>query len=341
MHKDHALRGVSEQLLVRQLTFGSRAVLLPCHSGLEGTEATQLAFHRHADRVRDFNDLGGNVDVVFIRGGCLHVLFQGPIHHHTGEAGPDGSLADGQTSTVVLVHDHRDVRPGFNSSFGDVAQKSFSCIFAGPRGSLQDYRAVGFVGGLHDRLHLLLIVYVESRNTVVMLGGVVEQLTQRDHGHRFTPLLTWGTSWVAPLTCVQLVILSAAITWGLWLRSSATRISLSEPANRDWWAGPPPGSLRAARFPRSFRAPADDRPRSTARASARARSPCHTTRTESWPRKTPPRGARSLRARGNVAASTPAPPGGCRSRTVRSACSTHSAASGIQRCVASDAGTSR
>src|ERR1700712_1730666 len=44
---------------------------------------------------------------------------------------------------------------------------------------------------------------------------------------------------------VQLVILCADITWGLWLRSSADRISLSDPE------GPGSSAMRRADFPRA------------------------------------------------------------------------------------------
>ena len=44
-----------------------------------------------------------------------------------------------------------------------------------------------FVGGLHDGLHLLQVVDVESRQAVAVFGGVVQQLTHGYEWHGDTP----------------------------------------------------------------------------------------------------------------------------------------------------------
>src|SRR6266404_972229 len=43
---------VGEKLIVRELAFCPATVLFPRHAGFERTEAAQLAFHRHTNRMR-------------------------------------------------------------------------------------------------------------------------------------------------------------------------------------------------------------------------------------------------------------------------------------------------
>ena len=47
---------------------------------------------------------------------------------------------------------------------------------------------VGLLGGLHDGLDLLHVVDVEGGHAVAVLGGVIEQLSQRDTGHQKSPV---------------------------------------------------------------------------------------------------------------------------------------------------------
>jgi hypothetical protein len=52
--------------------------------------------------------------------------------------------------------------------------------FAGAAAGLDDHRAVGPLGRLHDRQALLHIVDVEGRNAIAMLGGMIEKLPEGD-----------------------------------------------------------------------------------------------------------------------------------------------------------------
>ena len=64
-----------------------------------------------------------------------------------------------------------------------MTQEAFAGVGAGATGGLKDHRRVGLVSRLHDRLNLLQVVDVESRDAVAVLGGVVEQEPKRDERH--------------------------------------------------------------------------------------------------------------------------------------------------------------
>ena len=68
-----------------------------------------------------------------------------------------------------------------------MAQERFAGIGAGTGRALQDHRAVGGVGRLHDGLHLFHVVDVECRQAVIVFSGVIEQLAQRYKCHNFPP----------------------------------------------------------------------------------------------------------------------------------------------------------
>ena len=74
---------------------------------------------------------------------------------------------------MVLVHHHRNIGIRFDGSQNQVAQKILTGVLTSSPGSLQDHRAIGFMGGLHDRLDLLQVVHVEGRDAVAVLSGVV------------------------------------------------------------------------------------------------------------------------------------------------------------------------
>ena len=77
---------------------------------------------------------------------------------------------------MVLVHDDGNVRPFFNGCFQEMPHKVRASVLPGAGRSLHDRWAVGCIGGFHDRAHLLQIVDVESRDPVIVLGSMVEQL---------------------------------------------------------------------------------------------------------------------------------------------------------------------
>ena len=126
--------------------------------------------------------LACHVDVVFIAGGRLHVLLQGPIHHHAGEAGVGwkpgtrpGSRRDPGASPPVCAARFRQLLRSM------CLRKASPAYLRAPAEACR-ITGLSVSGGLHDRLHLLHIVHVESRHAVVMLGGVIEQLA---HGYEW------------------------------------------------------------------------------------------------------------------------------------------------------------
>ena len=59
----------------------------------------------------------------------------------------------------------------------EMTQKRCAGIFSRPGGGLDDHWTVCLIGGEHNSAHLLEVVYVERRNAVIMLGGVIQHLS--------------------------------------------------------------------------------------------------------------------------------------------------------------------
>ena len=166
-----------------ELALGADAVFLAGHAAFQRAETAQLTFDRHAAGVGDVNHLLGHGDVVIPAGRGLAVFLERAVHHHRGKARLDGAHVDGGRGAVILVHTDRDMGIGFDGGQDQVAQKSLAGIFAGASRGLQDHRAIGGRGGLHDRLDLLHVVHVEGGDAVAVLGRVVEELAHRNEGH--------------------------------------------------------------------------------------------------------------------------------------------------------------
>ena len=145
---------------------------------LETGQAAQLTLHRNAAGVREFDHFARNFDVVLVAGRGFAVFAQAAVHHHRAKARLDGAKAHARRGAVVLVHTNRDVRVHLDRGSDEVAQKGLTGIGACPGRALQNHRAVDRRRGLHDGLHLLQVVDVESRQAVAVFGGVVQQLTQ-------------------------------------------------------------------------------------------------------------------------------------------------------------------
>jgi hypothetical protein len=64
-----------------------------------------------------------------------------------------------------------------------VLDEGFAGVLAGAGTGLQDDRCADFAGSLHDGLHLLQVVDVESRNAVAVGSRVVQQLAHRNECH--------------------------------------------------------------------------------------------------------------------------------------------------------------
>ena len=61
----------------------------------------------------------------------------------------------------------------FDGRQHQMPQIGFARVFARTGRGLQDDRAVGFLRRLHDGLHLLEVVDIESRNAIAVFGSVI------------------------------------------------------------------------------------------------------------------------------------------------------------------------
>jgi len=182
-HEIGGLVRVGQQLVVGQFALGAVAVFLAGHAGFQRTQAAQFAFHRDAAGVRQFGHLAGGLDVVFVAGRGLGISHQGAVHHHRAETGLDGTEADAGGGAVILVHADGDLRVRLDRGQDQMAQERLAGVGTRPGRALQDHRAVGGGGGLHDGLDLFHVVDVEGRQAVAVFGGMVEQLTQGNQSH--------------------------------------------------------------------------------------------------------------------------------------------------------------
>ncbi len=181
--KSAASVGVGQQLRMIELAGGADAVFLARLTSFQRTEATQLALDRNADGVGHFHDFAGRFDVVGVAGRRLAVGAQRAIHHHAREAAAHRLLADGRRGAVILVQADRNVRVLLDGRLDQLAQERLAGVLAGAGRGLQDDRAVAGFGRLHDGLDLLQVIDVEGRQTVAVIGGVVEQLAQGNESH--------------------------------------------------------------------------------------------------------------------------------------------------------------
>jgi len=179
----HRLVRVGQQLGVIQHALGTVAVLGLAHAGLEAAQHAELTLDRHAAAVGHLGDAAGDVDIVLVAGGGLGVLLQRAVHHHRGEAVLDGGGAGGRAVAVVLVHAHRDVRVELDQGVDQAGQHHIIGVAARPAAGLDDDRRIDRVGRLHDGEALFHVVDVVGGQPVAMLGGMVEQLPQRDARH--------------------------------------------------------------------------------------------------------------------------------------------------------------
>ncbi len=85
---------------------------------------------------------------------------------------------------VVLMHAERDVGIHLRQRVDHLRQHDVVGVGARAARGLDDHRRVDRGRRLHDREPLLHVVDVEGRHAVAVLGGVVEQLPQRDTRHR-------------------------------------------------------------------------------------------------------------------------------------------------------------
>src|SRR3954451_19025060 len=77
----------------------------------------------------------------------------------------------------------RDRRPGFHRRLDHLAQHDLAGVGARAAAGLDDHRCGGLLRRRHDREQLFHVVDVERRHTVLMLGGMIQQLAQADESH--------------------------------------------------------------------------------------------------------------------------------------------------------------
>ena len=187
LYKFNRFVWVGQQL--RRIKFAFKPVTILCfaHSGFQGSQATEFAFDRCANRVRDFDDFSRDGDVVLKASGCFCIRHQRAVHHDRREIIFEGRVAGCRLVPVILVHHNGNMGVGLDRCQDQVAQEVFARV--GPRTArrLQDHRAVGFIGSLHDRLDLLHVVDVKCWDTVAILGCVIEQESHRDECHGIPP----------------------------------------------------------------------------------------------------------------------------------------------------------
>ena len=178
---------VCQKLFAGHDSIGPVAVFLVALHGLQGAEAAQLTFHRHAQLVGHVDHLAGDFNVVLKTGDRFAVSLQGAVHHYGAEAQVDGALAYRRALSMVLVHDDGDGGVAFHRGLNQVLEKVLTGVFAGAGAGLHDHGSAGFFGRLHDGLNLLQVVDVERRNRIVMRCSVVQKLAHGNECHFSIP----------------------------------------------------------------------------------------------------------------------------------------------------------
>ncbi len=182
-HELHRLVGIGQQLGVVELALEAVAVLLLAHAGLQRAQHAEFALDRGADPVGHLHHVAGDAHIVLVAGRGLGVALQRAVHHHTGEAVLDGGGAGGFVVAVILVHADRDVGVDVDQGVDHAGEHDVVGVLARAPAGLDDDRAVGPVGGLHDGEALFHIVDIECRDAVAVLSRMVEKLSEGDAGH--------------------------------------------------------------------------------------------------------------------------------------------------------------
>ncbi len=131
-HEVRSLVRISQQLAVIKLALGTRAVFFSGHPGFETAQTSKFALHRNTARMGHVYHTPGHIDVVFIGGRRLHVLFERAVHHDRREAELNGTLTDRGARAMILMHYHRYLRPLFDGGQYEVTQERCAGIFTGP-----------------------------------------------------------------------------------------------------------------------------------------------------------------------------------------------------------------
>jgi hypothetical protein len=176
-----------------QLAFEAVAVLGLAHAGFQAAQHAQLALDRDAAAVGHLDHLAGDVDIVLVAGRGLGVFHQRAVHHHRGEAVLDGGGAGRGAVAVVLVHADRDVRIDVDQGVDHLGQHDVVGVGAGAARGLDDDRRVdGSSAASMIARPCSMLLMLKAGQAVVVLGRVVEQLSQRDARHVFLPAKVVG-----------------------------------------------------------------------------------------------------------------------------------------------------
>ena len=183
LNEGSRLLRIGQQAGMVQYTLGAMTILLTRHAGFQRAQTAQLPLDGDPNGMSHIDHLAGHFDVVFVAGRRFHVLLQRAIHHHAGEAGANRLDTNGRRGTMILMHHHRNMRVRLDGRSNQMAQESLARVFARTGRALQDHRAIDRIRGLHDGVNLLHVVDVERRQSIGMLGGMVQQLSQRYECH--------------------------------------------------------------------------------------------------------------------------------------------------------------
>ena len=182
---------IGQQLVVADLAFDAVTVLLLAAAMFERAEHAEFTFDRGADPVRHLDHAAGDVDVVVIIRRGLGVGLERAVHHDGGKAVLERRGAGRFLVAMVLMHAERDLRIHLLQRVDHLRQHDVVGVGARAARGLDDDRRIDGCRRLHDRKPLLHIVDVEGRHAVAMLGGVVQQLPQRNSCHRSSSQFRW------------------------------------------------------------------------------------------------------------------------------------------------------
>ncbi len=166
------------------------------------TEHAQFAFDRGADPVRHLDHAAGDLDVVVIIRRGLGIGLERAVHHDRREAVLKRRRAGRLLVAVVLMQAERNLRIHLLQRIDHLRQHDVVGVGARAARGLDDDGRIDGGGRLHDRKTLLHIVDVERRHAVAVLGGVIQQLPQRNSVPSEPPCHCWRVdrhAWVAAI----------------------------------------------------------------------------------------------------------------------------------------------
>jgi hypothetical protein len=147
------------------------------------TEYAEFPLDRYAQRMGHINGRLGDLDVLFVGVRAFSVFAERAVHHDGGKPEVDGGFQGLEAVAVVEMQGYGNVGVFFTGSFHELLEVNEAAVLKGAAAGLDDYRAVGFVGRLHDGLDLLHVIDVEGAHTVTAFGGLIQNLTHWHEWH--------------------------------------------------------------------------------------------------------------------------------------------------------------